>query len=226
MLRLKAFYISKCINQHLSHMVAHMFSSLPFCWTTASHTVCQTGTHTYRREHIHAIRSHTKVLRPPSLYDCTSCVGGLFLHPIARLNIWHDFASSKLKKTTINTALLEQKLHTEMKAKVKHWIHPKVGLLNVAFSRKRVEKAAAGYRGLIWRRSPADLSWPGKLCPWLKGSSMLEVFGIDYSELHHKPPRRGIFPPFHLMKAGKANWHNDWACWDVKSPTSFGNPAP
>lgn len=47
-----------------------------------------------------------------------------------------------------------------MKSKVKHWIHPKHGLLYVVFSRKRVlvEKAAAGYRGLIWRRSAADLS--------------------------------------------------------------------
>lgn len=76
---------------------------------------------------------------------------------------------------------------------MKHWIHPKRGLLYVVFSRKRelVEKAAAGYRGLIWRRSPADLSWPGRLCPWLKGSSTLEVFGIDCSKLHHKTPLKG-----------------------------------
>lgn len=170
-----------------------------------------------------------KCYDPHPLYDCTSCVGGLFLHPIARLNIWHDFASSKLKKTTIKTAfffffLTETSHWNEIKSETLD--SSQSGLLNVAFSRKRVEKAAAGYRGLIWRRSPADLSWPGKLCPWLKGSSTLEVFGIDYSELHHKPPRRGIFSLFHLMKAGKANWHNDWACWDVKSPTSFGNPAP
>lgn len=115
-----------------------------------------------------------------------------------------------------------------MKSKVKHWIHLKRGLLYVIFSRNRelVEKAAAGYRGLIWRRSPADPSWLGRLCPWLKGSSTLEVFGIDCSKLHHKPPWRGMFSLFHLMKAGKANWHNDWACWEVKSPTSFRNPAP
>lgn len=31
---------------------------------------------------------------------------------------------------------------------------------------------------------------------------------------------------FHLMKAGKANWHADWARWEVKSLTSTGNLAP
>lgn len=29
---------------------------------------------------------------------------------------------------------------------------------------------------------------PQRLCPWLKGSSMLEVFGINCSKLHHKIP--------------------------------------
>lgn len=31
----------------------------------------------------------------------------------------------------------------------------------------------------------------GRLCPWLKGSSTLEVFGIDCSKLHHKTPSKG-----------------------------------
>lgn len=50
-------------------------------------SVCLTGTHTYTHIHIHAIKSLTKVLRSPSLYDCTSYIGGLFLHLIACLNI-------------------------------------------------------------------------------------------------------------------------------------------
>lgn len=57
------------------------------CWITASLTLCLTGTHTYTHIHIHAIKSPTKVLRSPSLYDCTSCIGGFFLHPIACLYI-------------------------------------------------------------------------------------------------------------------------------------------
>ncbi|KAI9530138.1 hypothetical protein NQZ68_004155 [Dissostichus eleginoides] len=28
------------------------------------------------------------------------------------------------------------------------------------------------------------------------------------------------------MKSGKANWHTDWARWDVKPPASFRIPAP
>lgn len=51
-------------------------------------TVGLAGTHTYTHIHIHAIKSLTKVLRSPSLYDCTSCIGGhFFLHPVACLNI-------------------------------------------------------------------------------------------------------------------------------------------
>lgn len=37
------------------------------------------------------------------------------------------------------------------------------------------------------------------------------------------PPLRGTFSLFHLMKAGKANWHNDLACWDEKSTSSSRN---
>lgn len=184
-------------------------------------------THTYTHIHIHTIKSLTKVLRSLSLYDCTSFIGGLFLHPIACLNIlawlWiiqaeennHQYSFCNI----IRTMKWNQKWNTGF--------IPNAGCFT-SFSRKRefVEKAAAGYGGLIWRQSLADLSRPGRLCPWLKGSSMLEVFGIDCSKLHHKPPWRGMFSLFHLMKAGKADWHDDWACWDVKSPASFRNPAP
>ncbi|KAM7379960.1 hypothetical protein PAMP_003291 [Pampus punctatissimus] len=50
---------------------------------------------------------------------------------------------------------------------------------------------------------------------------MLEVLGIDCLELHHKAPCRGIFSLFQLMKAGKAEWHDDWPCRHVRSPASF-----
>ncbi|TNN72574.1 hypothetical protein EYF80_017181 [Liparis tanakae] len=43
------------------------------------------------------------------------------------------------------------------------------------------------------------------LCPWLKGSSTLEVFGIDCWKLHRKPPRRGMLSLFRLTKAGKVD---------------------
>lgn len=179
------------------------------------------GTHTYTHIHIHAIKSLTKVLRSPSLYDCTSCIGGLLLHPIACLDILAWLCIIQAEENNHQYSFCNRKQWNQKE--VKHWIHLKRGLLYVVFSRNRelVEKAAAGYRGLIWRRSPAELSWPGRLCPWLKGSSTLEVFGIDCSKLHHKPPRRGMFSLFHLMKAGKADRRRDWACWDVKSPASF-----
>lgn len=98
----------------------------------------------------------------------------------------------------------------------------------VVFSRKRkrVEKAAARYPGLIWRRLPLISPDRGDSAPGWRAVSVLEVFGIDCSKLHHKPPWRGMFSLFHLMKVGKANWHDDWARWDVKSPASFRNLHP
>lgn len=73
------------------------------------------------------------------------------------------------------------------------------------------EKAAAG--------SPADNSWLWRLCPWLKGTSRLEVFGIDCLKLHHESPK-GDRRIFHLMKAGKANRHDDGARRDLNPPPS------
>lgn len=110
--------------------------------------------------------------RVPSICRCMSQHFGM------------TFASSKLKKTTIDTASVTDMNNNEINSKVKHWIHLSRGFtLYLAEARELEEKAAAG--------SPADISWPGRHCLWLKGSSMLEVFGIDCSKLHHKTPLKG-----------------------------------
>lgn len=172
-------------------------------------------------------KSITKVLRSPPLYDCTSCIGGLFLHPIACLNILAWLCITQAEENNHQYSFCNRNLTMKWSQKWNTGFIPNAGcFMSYLAERELVEKAAAGYWGLIWRRSPADLSRPGRLCHWLKGSSTLEVFGIDCSKLHHKPPWRGMFSPFHVMKAGKADWHDDWARWDVKSPASFRNPAP
>jgi len=54
------------------------------------------------------------------------------------------------------------------------------------------------------------------LCPWLKGSSTLEVFGIDWLKLHHKTPSKGnalTISPDEGWR-GRLDWHDDWARWD------------
>lgn len=142
LLRLTAFSNSKCINQHFSHTCSAVkkICYQPLCWITASLTVCLMGTHTY--VHIHAIKSLTKVLRSTSLYDCTSCIGGLVIHPVACLNIlaWLCIIQAEEKQPSIE--LQQQKPNNELKSKVRRWIHLRCGLLYVVFSRNRelVEK--------------------------------------------------------------------------------------
>lgn len=49
--------------------------------------------------------------------------------PLHASTFWHDFASSKLKKTSINTAFVTETCNDEMKSKVKHWVRLKHDLL-------------------------------------------------------------------------------------------------
>lgn len=126
-----------------------------------------------------------------------------------------------MKKTNIQTAFLN---HEQWNQKWNTGFISNVSRL-VVFSRKRerVEKAAARYpHGGVSRWSPDR----GDSAPGWRAVSVLEVFCIDCSKLHHKPPWRGTFSLLHLMKVGKANWHDDWARWDVKSPASFRNLHP
>jgi len=82
---------------------------------------------------------------------------GSFYIPLHVSTYWHDFASSKLKKTTIDIAFATEQRN---EIKIETLDSSPSGLLCAVFSRNRelVEKAAAGHRGLIWRWSPADLS--------------------------------------------------------------------
>ena len=149
------------------------------------------GTHTHPHTHTHKYTFiPSKVLRSPSLCDCTS-----FYIPLHVSTFWRDLASSKLKKTTIDTDFATEKKQTVKMKWNQTWNTGFISYVGWFVSylaeRQLVEKAAAGYRGLIRRRFPADLSWLGRFCPWLKGSSVLEVFGIDCSKLHHKPPLKG-----------------------------------
>lgn len=194
-------------------------------------------THTYTwAAHAHKYtfmpsKASQKCYDPHPSMIVRSCIGGLLLHPFACLNIlaWlciiqaegnnHQYSFCNRKPVTMKW---NQKWNTGFISNV--------GLLYVIFSRKRElvrEKAAAGYRGLIWRRSPADLSWPGRHCPWLKGSSTLEVFGIDCSKLHHKPPLKGnVFTvsPNEGWQGRLTRWLGTIGMWNLLPAP--GKPAP
>lgn len=194
---------------------------------TASLTVCLIGTHTCTHKHIHAIKSLTKVLQSWSLCDCTLYRRASSISLCMPQHYGMTLHYPRMKKKTINTASVMETSNNENEIKSQTLdSSPTQAALSYLAEGELIVKAAARYTEFIWRRSPADLSWPVRLCPWLKGSSMLEVFGIDCSKLHHKTPWRGMFSLFHLMKAGEANWHDDWAHWDVKTPASFTNLHP
>lgn len=177
-----------CFNLLLPHRAAHSFSYYKIVLFAFVHNMPNGNMPAY---------THLRHQKPDEsamisiFYDCTFGKGGL---PSASL--WMPFLNELTSSRVRNN-------HQHWN-EFKKW-NPEVLLSMegfILFSRRKElnKKAAARYAGLIQRLRPADLSWPGRLYPWLKGCSKLEVFGIDCSKLHHKPPCRWMFSLFHLIK--------------------------
>lgn len=139
-------------------------------WMTASLTVCLTGTHTCTQKHIHAIKSLTKVLQSWSLCDCTLYRRASSISLCMPRHYGMALHYPRMTKTTINTASVMETSNNEKEIKSETLdLSPARAAPSYLAEGELIVKAAARYTEFIWRRCPADLPWPVRLCPWLKG---------------------------------------------------------